>query len=329
MGSCGVFAKAMAPGSCGELVQGSVDGVDFLVTCPVDLYSCAEVLVMNSTEPGLRCSSYHEGLALALDKTLRALRLGLRRLGVQEEVYVDVKISSRIPRGKGMASSTADISAALGGLYAALDQQPIPWEIAEIALQIEPTDGIMFQGVVQFDHRSGSILRFLGMPPAIEIIVVDPGGEVDTVAFNSNPDLPRLNRRKEPQVKEALALVEEGLRSGDARAIGEGCTISTIAHQEILPKPCLDEVLCVARHVGALGVNCAHSGTVLGVLIDPAHTDVDAAVSLLRKKLPQVHLKRVRLVGGGVRVVGKPCRWRNTVETLLPHAGPTASSLNR
>ena len=32
-------ATARAPGVCGELAQGVIEGIHFLVTCPVDFYS--------------------------------------------------------------------------------------------------------------------------------------------------------------------------------------------------------------------------------------------------------------------------------------------------
>ena len=36
-------ATVAVPGTCGELVQGVVDGTSFLVTCPVNLYSTVSV----------------------------------------------------------------------------------------------------------------------------------------------------------------------------------------------------------------------------------------------------------------------------------------------
>jgi L-threonine kinase len=36
-------ARAWAPGTCGELVEGTWEGKPFLVTCPIDLGSTMEV----------------------------------------------------------------------------------------------------------------------------------------------------------------------------------------------------------------------------------------------------------------------------------------------
>jgi uncharacterized protein involved in propanediol utilization len=36
-------ATVRAPGACGELAQGVIEGIHFLVTCPVDFYSRVKV----------------------------------------------------------------------------------------------------------------------------------------------------------------------------------------------------------------------------------------------------------------------------------------------
>ena len=41
--------KVRVPGSCGELIQGQLDGQDFLISCPVNLYSQATVKLLPET----------------------------------------------------------------------------------------------------------------------------------------------------------------------------------------------------------------------------------------------------------------------------------------
>ncbi|HHV62056.1 MAG TPA: GHMP kinase [Firmicutes bacterium] len=274
--------QASAPGSCGELVQGTIDGVDFLVTCPVNLYATAAVSVCRAARvqdsPDLRVRK-RARKQKALAAALRVLELlegptpvpGIsslqRRLAIRSQLAI--RITSELPSSKGMASSTADIAATCAATARALGREGLsPDEIANIALSVEPTDGIMFPGIVLFDHVRGTIRRSLGVAPPIDILIIDLGGHVDTVAFNRRDDLATLNRRKEPAVRDALALVEEGIRLGDAAMVGEGATLSAIAHQAILPKPELPALISMARRSGAVGVNIAHSGTVVGILID-------------------------------------------------------------
>ena len=90
-------AIVRCPGSCGELVQGTAAGMNFLVTCPVTVYS--QVSVELSTE---RKTDLQAG-----DKTLQAVRRTLEYLGLPWQ-NVEVRIESDLPLGKGMASSSAD-----------------------------------------------------------------------------------------------------------------------------------------------------------------------------------------------------------------------------
>lgn len=288
-----MLARARAPGTCGELVQGSIAGVDFLVTCPVDLWSSVEVfLSAASAGESTWNDGYHRKTALAVRQTLGHLGYTgpLPRL----------RVSSSIPRGKGMASSTADIAAACVATARALKQEIGPAEVASIALAIEPSDGLMYPGIALFDHRRGRLCRVLGNPPPMDVIIVDPGGTVDTIAFNHCPELAELNRRKEPEVREALRLVEEGLARGDPEAIGAGATLSARANQNILEKPMLEKVIRLGQELRAVGVAVAHSGTVLGILFDQRRRPDEDAARYIGAKLgfPTLY---TTIIGGGVR----------------------------
>lgn len=288
-----IKASALAPGTCGELVQGSIDGIDFLVTCPVDIFSKVDVTLTRG-ENIIKCDPNRP-------KTAQAVRRSLIRYSENfYSAYIEVK--SGLPTGKGMGSSSADISAAVAATARALGYEVNPDEIADIALSIEASDGVMYEGITLFDHRQGRIRRLLGKPPSLEILVLDPGGEVDTLLFNRHPELRELNRKKERLVTEALNLVEEGLRKNDIEALGTGATISALAHQEILPKPLLENVIRLSKELGAVGVNVAHSGTVMGVLLDPRRVTAKEAEGFVRKRFPQMQILKTRLIGGGVRI---------------------------
>ena len=288
-------ATVRCPGSCGELVQGTADGLNFLVTCPIDLYSQVTV----DLSPSGRTTPP------AGPKTREAVRRTLAYLGiVVADVAIEVK--SELPAGKGMASSSADIAAACLATALAAGRTIEPAEICRIALDIEPTDGIFLSGITQIDHVTGKLLRSLGTPPPITIAVLDAGGEVDTIDFNQRSDLGSLNRRKEPEVQRALQLVEQGVRNGDAALVGAGATLSARANQPILCKPALERIIEISRSYGAVGVNAAHSGTVLGVLFDSARAGgLSDCVDAICRECPEVrHFHTVRLVGGGLSIIG-------------------------
>ena len=152
-------ATVRCPGSCGELVQGTVDGMNFLVTCPVNIYSRVSVSLASGTL-----------LQQTGGKTREAVRRTLEYLGVKAAL-VDVQVDSELPVGKGMASSSADISAACLAAALAAGRRIDAAAIGDIALSIEPTDGIFLPGITQFDHVHGHVRRCLGQPPELLVAV--------------------------------------------------------------------------------------------------------------------------------------------------------------
>jgi len=281
-----------APGSCGELVQGTLGGTNFLITCPVDLYTTVSVKLGGKRNA-------------AGDKTLEAIKRTWAYLGVGCPSFSAV-VKSELPQGKGMASSSADISAACQAAARAVDKTLTVDEIADLALSIEPTDGIFYPGIVMFDHIRGTMRRVLGAPPPITIAVFDIGGEVDTLQFNRREDLTFLNKAKEPLIRQAVELVRQGLAVGDAALIGKGATLSALANQHILPKSCLPSLIEVSKDYGAAGINIAHSGTVMGVLFasDDA-SRMEACIEAVRQRCPGLdYLHTVQMVSGGLTIEG-------------------------
>ena len=203
-----------------------------------------------------------------------------------------------------MASSTADISASIAATIAALGEEsampPGEIEIARIALLIEPSDGVMLPGLARFDHRQGKVSDTLGPPPPMRVVALDFGGAVDTLDFNSVNREDTL-RRLQPTFEEALDLITHGIESGRADEIAAGATLSAVSNQKLLYKPQLDPALRLSDDVGALGVNAAHSGTVLGMLFEDDPELTQFAASRALRELPG--LKQIydcRLVEGGI-----------------------------
>lgn len=201
-----------------------------------------------------------------------------------------------------MASSTADIGAAVG-LWLAMGRGTVDaGAVARAALAVEPTDGVLFDGIVLFDHRRGSVLERWGSPPPIELVAVEVGGPVDTVSFNER-DTAAVSREQAGSIVRAFDLVRRGLARGDAASVGQGATISALCHQSILPKPALEPLLRLALEEGGYGVNVAHSGSLVGLLLPPGGYDVERVTTriaeLVRYRAP---LRRLRLGGGGIEV---------------------------
>lgn len=287
-------ATVRAPGVCGELAQGVIEGIHFLVTCPVDFYSRVKVDIY-SDGPGVEAPQDCDKAAAAVRRTLFQLK--------NAKVRAKLTINNPIPRGKGMASSSADLAAAIAATGLALGEEISPYQIAQIALSIEPTDGIMIPGVALFDHRAGIIRESLGPPPPMEIVALDLGGTVDTVQFNMVDRFQRWQSVDE-QTGEALRLLRRGIEEQDPELVGRGASISAEASQTVLAKPRLAEVKEFAESVGAVGVNVGHSGTIMGVLLDARERRGKSTYHKALSAFPDAEsVYHFRLLGGGVQRV--------------------------
>ncbi|MBI4504873.1 MAG: GHMP kinase [Chloroflexi bacterium] len=289
-------AAVWLPGTCGELVQGAIGGQRFLVSCPIDVF--ARVAVELAPRAPIAAPPDGPKAAAALRATLA--HCGAAALGGR------LTLDSPLPRGKGLGSSTADVAGAIYATLRALGRPADPATVAALAVGVEPTNSSLFPGLALFDHRSGARYEPLGAAPPLEVIVLDEGGAVDTLAFNRR-DAHAVLAANEPQVREALALVRRGLAEGRSDLLGRGATLSAQAHQRVLPKRWLAAVLDAATEAGAIGVVAAHSGTVLGALVDPARAAAPRVLAALHEAAQACAVLFVcRLADGGPR-------WRRPV----------------
>lgn len=245
-------AVARCPASCGELLQGMIKGREMLVSYPVELYSTASV----------RLKANGRGI-IEHSKAKKALEQLFGRYSIDIAMEnIEIDIETRIPVGKGMASSTADIAAVLLAAAAVLDIPVCEEELAQIAVATEPTDSIVYSKLTLFDHLKGEYSQTLGEVPDFRVLVVEGRELVDTVSFRSNPRYISLVASRDSAYIKLL----DGLKHNDLNFIGEAATESSLLNQQLLHKPYLEELVQIAHKNGAAGVNTAHSGTVCGII---------------------------------------------------------------
>jgi len=100
-----------------------------------------------------------------------------------------------------------------------------------------------------------------------------------------------------------VKLISEGLATGDITLIGKGATISARANQQILFKPHLEKMIAIGHTWGAVGVNIAHSGTVVGILfsvnklqnIPPCIAEISKCCSGVQ------YLRTAHFISGGLK----------------------------
>ncbi|MFZ5943604.1 MAG: GHMP kinase [Bacillota bacterium] len=285
---------AVAPGTCGELVQGTMEKINFHITCPVNCYSKVSVDINNPKNNFVYVNDPRRTKVIqAVSKTMLYL--------TGEILGASVNVETKLPISKGMASSTADITAACSATAKALGCFLSPTEISKIALSIEPSDGLFYPGIVAFDHVKGDFYKEIGEAVDIDLLVYDFGGEIDTIIFNQRPDLKEKNALNEKQVKKAFKLVEKGLRTNDFNLVAQGATLSALTNQNIIYKPELEKVIEIILKNDGLGVNTAHSGTLIGILYNAKYCDYEKISALIRKSFPGLfYLGKFKLINGGI-----------------------------
>ncbi len=265
-----------SPGTCGELVQGEIDGKSFLISAPINLFS--EVTISHKKE-----EIEFKGIGW---KTKKAIELFSKRFKIDLK-NLSLTLKSHIPKSKGMGSSSADISAVLYALSRFYNISATPDDIAKIAIQIEPSDGVMFPGIVAFDYISGSFWEYIGKPLPLKVLVVDFEGNI--IDKRGNKDIP-YDTSWYPRLKKAF-------QEKNLTLFGKIITESTIRNQEVVDKIGCKTLVEESLKLGALGVNTAHSGTVCGIFT-PLSKKED--VDKIRNKFP--HLKFIGwydFMGGG------------------------------
>ena len=270
-----------APGTCGEFLQGSIDGQSFLVTCPINRYSYA---LSNVIQP------FSKEFCALQPKSAQARKL-VQELVQQKnknQICPPVYVRSDILQGKGMASSSADISVTAMATALAMDYDLSLKELEQICLSVEPTDASFYQGVTQFDYIKGTISKPLGLCPPLKILVFDEGGSIDTVSFNKQADLQNKILEKESIIQESFDLFKQGLITHDIKLIGQAATLSAFGNQRILYKPNLYDFHDVGNSYNSVGTIIAHSGTIMGLLFPVDYGRIDDCKNEILRKLPQL-----------------------------------------
>ncbi|WP_019545490.1 hypothetical protein [Streptomyces sulphureus] len=246
-------------GTFGELLQGVLpekDG-DFLVTLPVARWSMA----------AFRQGSGAGEVTVRPAHKKKALRL-VHLIAEEERRPVEgvLTLSSVIPEGKGLASSSADLVATARAVAKALGTPMPPRRIERLLARVEPTDGVLYPGIVAFHHRAVRLRAILGSLPAMTVVGVDEGGAVDTVAYNRLPK--PFSTAQSYEYARLLDRLADAVPRHDLAEVGRIATRSALMNQPLRYKRWLEPMREICREVGGLGVAVGHSGTTLGVLLD-------------------------------------------------------------
>lgn len=239
--------KTSCPGSCGELFQGVLNGEEFILSYGIDLRSWA-ILSEGGQFPVVpRGQKVQEVLNLLPFSLFGILWQG-----------------SQLPIGKGFSSSTTDMLVSLGLAYSSAGKNLLPEDLTAMCTKIEATDSVAFGHWTVINPLTGRVLYTTQWKPNLYVYVLEPNHTQMT------SQLPRMTESPHyPQKTSALLFGDFVLacEKEDLVAIGEIATRSSRLNNKRLPKPYLEDIIQLAEKYSFLGVNIAHSGTVVGILL--------------------------------------------------------------
>lgn len=268
----------------GELLQGMFVGPEGgpmrgLVTLPCELYS-SEGEFRPRDEPGIEVAPDWKW------KAQKAAQLTLDYLEA-DGVGGTLRVETTIPIGWGMGSSTSDVIAAIrataDGLGVALHTE----EVARLAVAAETaSDSIMFgDRALLFAQRDALVIEDFGAHfPSFDVLGFNAGNAVDTLSFTPA----QYDDRDIERFEELRALLREGFQAVCPERVAHVATASARINQRFLPKSEFDRLLSTIDSVGAVGLQVAHSGSVVGVLFDGNQEDVEARIEKARAALGEL-----------------------------------------
>lgn len=278
-------------GHHGELLQGIFEGDDGklhrgLITLKCNLYASTAVFVKESNINEIRILP--EGKV----KALKAAQITLRYIGKSEEFGGYLIIHNDMPEEKGFGSSTSDVVAGIRAVAAAFNRTLMPGEIAKIAVEAErASDSIMFEECVLFAHREGKVIkRYNYLIPPMYIIGFDDNSGKGINTLDYKPAEYTFEEIKTFKVLKGL--LERGLGEQDPKLIGKVATVSAKINQHYLPKPHFERIVEFANITNALGVQVAHSGTIMGILY-PDYIDEKKKVAEVKECLKEINITKV------------------------------------
>ncbi|ESY46366.1 MULTISPECIES: hypothetical protein [unclassified Mesorhizobium] len=255
---CGTFGELLQ----GQLPLGSVPrDLHFLVTMPIALFARAHFVPIVGTQ-SVTVYPSHKVKAKRLAENL------VIALGVSGGILL---LESELPEGKGLASSSADLVATARSIASSFKRRVRTSFIEKLMARIEPSDGVMYPGVVAYQQRACSPLSFLGQMPPLAIVGIDEGGIVETIDYDQRRG--EISASHRAGYQELLDRASVAIPRGDTATIGRIATASALLHQERTPKKHLNSMLNISEDTGALGVIVAHSGTMIGILLDRMAAD--------------------------------------------------------
>ncbi|MGW5482699.1 GHMP family kinase ATP-binding protein [Streptomyces sp. NPDC004008] len=282
-----LLGTGTAPSHHGELLQGVFEDDGRLrrglVTLPCALFASNATVRLSPWEPELTVTPSWKTKALnAARSTLDVL--GMSAYGGRLELRGDVAV------GRGLGSSTSDVTAAILAVVNAAGRHLPPETIARIAVGAEAaTDPLIYSDrMLLFAQREGAVIEDFHRPalPMEVLGFSSVDKEIDTLALPPA----RYNAWEIECFRALRGLMRRAVGRGDITELGRIATASARVNQRFLPVPHFHRLLEIAEETEALGMQVAHSGSVAGLLFDPYRPRLEGQLALAARRLAELRL---------------------------------------
>lgn len=249
---------ARCPGSCGELIQGFLGQTSKLVSYGVNRYTTITIKEQNKGNQ----NDWQPKMKQAAYLTCQYLSIPLEQLN-----QLSIKKESELPEAKGLSSSTADIAATATAL-AAYFQKKLPFDLLlKICLEIEATDSLLFPSLTLFAQNSGHCQLSSDWQPKFYVLMLEPSETLITEEFHGL-QTDTLFYEQRHSFQQVFEVYDQAVQTQNLSLLGKAATESAKLNQSILKKPKFEQLLELKEEFPLLGINVAHSGTVVGLMFE-------------------------------------------------------------
>lgn len=273
-----MFAQSEVYAKPGELIQGGLPGNKRFL-----LSNKSSQFFKNTTDVGIGNIKNQRLLKYKSQKTIELFwsSFSNKKQAVDiSKLYFNQE--SNIPIGKGLSSSSADVLGLLTALNTFYNANYSIQQLYDLAATIEPTDPCLHSCNLLFNQDNGEITHALPLLP-YQLIYFDSdkNTEVDTIALSKLISYSESERQKYEDLCNMIVLATA---NKDYESFNFCLNKSAEINQCILPKKNFAALQDFAAE-NKVGLFVAHSGTYMGLVVDPSRfKSIEAKATQLIKK---------------------------------------------
>jgi uncharacterized protein involved in propanediol utilization len=222
-------------------------------------------------------------------KSKNAAEIVLDHMGVKSGG--ELLISSSIEPLLGLGSSTADVVSTFKAVSNAFNVELDESTIATLAVRAEAaSDSVMFDSDVLFAQRDGVVIEtFESKLPAFTVLGFDSSrgkGGVDTLKMG----LINYTSEEKEMFNSLRIKFRKAVQEQNVELLGEVSTQSALINQKYCPKEDLNKILEIMKKTAAVGLQVAHSGTLVGLIWKNNMPGLQEKIEKAKDQLKQINI---------------------------------------